>query len=454
MVLQLHNTLTRTLDRFEPIDPANIRVYVCGATVYDTAHLGNARSAVVFDLLRTVLEADWPKVTFVRNITDIEDKIITRARETGRSIGEVTEASIRFQDEDLALIGVRPPTFAPRATRHIREMQAMIQQLITLGHAYAAEGHVLFDVRSNPRAGILSGQNLDSLREGARVDVAPYKRDPADFVLWKPSLPDQPGWDSPWGRGRPGWHIECSAMAATYLGPEFDIHGGGNDLIFPHHENEVAQSTCAHGTKHMARYWLHNGMLTVNGRKMAKSAGQITTVRQLLAEYPGKAEAIRLMVLSTHYRQPLDFTRTRMAEAIQTLDRAYGALRGMPENSAGNQSVMEALHDDLNTPLAITRLHEAVGAVNSAPDDITRRRRAAELRAAGRLLGVLKSDPEAWFHVGSDENEIASIDRLIADRTAARARRDFAMADRIRDALAEQGIVLEDQPNGTVWHRT
>lgn len=454
MVLQLHNTLTRTLDRFEPIDPANIRVYVCGATVYDTAHLGNARSAVVFDLLRTVLEADWPKVTFVRNITDIEDKIITRARETGRSIGEVTEASIRFQDEDLALIGVRPPTFAPRATRHIREMQAMIQQLITLGHAYAAEGHVLFDVRSNPRAGILSGQNLDSLREGARVDVAPYKRDPADFVLWKPSLPDQPGWDSPWGRGRPGWHIECSAMAATYLGPEFDIHGGGNDLIFPHHENEVAQSTCAHGTKHMARYWLHNGMLTVNGRKMAKSAGQITTVRQLLAEYPGKAEAIRLMVLSTHYRQPLDFTRTRMAEAIQTLDRAYGALRGMPENSAGNQSVMEALHDDLNTPLAITRLHEAVGAVNSAPDDITRRRRAAELRAAGRLLGVLKSDPEAWFHVSSDENEIASIDRLIADRTAARARRDFAMADRIRDALAEQGIVLEDQPNGTVWHRT
>lgn len=454
MVLQLHNTLTRTLDRFEPIDPANIRVYVCGATVYDTAHLGNARSAVVFDLLRTVLEADWPKVTFVRNITDIEDKIITRARETGRSIGEVTEASIRFQDEDLALIGVRPPTFAPRATRHIREMQAMIQQLITLGHAYAAEGHVLFDVRSNPRAGILSGQNLDSLREGARVDVAPYKRDPADFVLWKPSLPDQPGWDSPWGRGRPGWHIECSAMAATYLGPEFDIHGGGNDLIFPHHENEVAQSTCAHGTKHMARYWLHNGMLTVNGRKMAKSAGQITTVRQLLAEYPGKAEAIRLMVLSTHYRQPLDFTRTRMAEAIQTLDRAYGALRGMPENSAGNQSVMEALHDDLNTPLAITRLHEAVGAVNSAPDDITRRRRAAELRAAGRLLGVLKSDPEAWFHGGSDENEIASIDRLIADRTAARARRDFAMADRIRDALAEQGIVLEDQPNGTVWHRT
>ena len=454
MVLQLHNTLTRTLDRFEPIDPANIRVYVCGATVYDTAHLGNARSAVVFDLLRTVLEADWPKVTFVRNITDIEDKIITRARETGRSIGEVTEASIRFQDEDLALIGVRPPTFAPRATRHIREMQAMIQQLITLGHAYAAEGHVLFDVRSNPRAGILSGQNLDSLREGARVDVAPYKRDPADFVLWKPSLPDQPGWDSPWGRGRPGWHIECSAMAATYLGPEFDIHGGGNDLIFPHHENEVAQSTCAHGTKHMARYWLHNGMLTVNGRKMAKSAGQITTVRQLLAEYPGKAEAIRLMVLSTHYRQPLDFTRTRMAEAIQTLDRAYGALRGMPENSAGNQSVMEALHDDLNTPLAITRLHEAVGAVNSAPDDITRRRRAAELRAAGRLLGVLKSDPEAWFHGGSDENEIASIDRLIADRTAARARRDFAMADRIRDALAGQGIVLEDQPNGTVWHRT
>jgi len=450
--LQLHNNLTRRREVFAPIDPADVRVYVCGATVYDAAHLGNARSAVVFDLLRTVLETAWPRVTFVRNITDIEDKIIARARDTGRTIDEVTAPAIRQQDEDLAAIGVRPPTIAPRATQHIAGMQAMIGTLIARGHAYVAEGHVLFELRTNPHAGILSRQSLDALRDGARVDVAPFKRDPGDFVLWKPSTPDQPGWDSPWGRGRPGWHIECSAMAAAHLGPEFDIHGGGSDLIFPHHENEIAQSTAAHGTANMARYWLHNGMLTVGGAKMSKSLDNFVTVRELLAQHPGKAEAIRLMLLAAHYRQPLDYTPARLRKAIQTLDRAYGALRGLPVESGGEaEPVLAALRDDLNTPLALARLHEAVAAVTTAGDPATRRKRATVLRAAGQLLGILKLDPEAWFHAtGSDS---AEIERLIAERDAARARRDFATADRLRGELGERGILLEDRTGGTAWRR-
>lgn len=451
MALHLHNTLTRAAEAFAPIDPAHVRIYVCGATVYDTAHLGNARSAVVFDLLRTVLEARWPKVTFVRNITDIEDKIMDRAKATGQSIEQVTEAAIRFQDEDLAALGVRPPTVAPRATRHIPQMLDLIGVLVAKGHAYAAEEHVLFDVRSNPRAGRLSGQTLEGLREGARVEVAPYKRDAADFVLWKPSTPDQPGWDSPWGRGRPGWHIECSAMAATHLGPEFDIHGGGSDLIFPHHENEIAQSTCAHGTERMARVWLHNGMLTVDGLKMSKSAGNFITVRELLAAHPGRAEAVRLMLLSAHYRQGLDFTAARLREAVQTLDRAYGALRGLPDGGEGDgAAVLKALHDDLNTPLAIARLHEAIGRVTTA-SPIDRAARAADLRVAGRLLGILRLDPETWLQGGVDD--AAEIERLIAERATARSARDFAAADRIRGELESRGIVLEDRPEGTIWSR-
>lgn len=452
MALHLHNTLTRSREAFVPIDASHVRIYVCGATVYDNAHLGNARSAVVFDLLRTVLEADWPKVTFVRNITDIEDKIMDRARSTGQSIEQVTEAAIRFQDEDLAALGVRPPSVAPRATRHIPQMVDLIGVLVAKGHAYAAEGHVLFDVRSNPRAGRLSGQTLEGLREGARVEVAPYKRDGADFVLWKPSTPDQPGWDSPWGRGRPGWHIECSAMAATHLGPEFDIHGGGSDLIFPHHENEIAQSTCAYGTERMARFWMHNGMLTVEGAKMSKSAGNFVTVRQLLSENPGRAEAIRLMLLSAHYRQDLDFTPARLHEAKQTLDRAYGALRGPRDDEGGGDAgvVLAALRDDLNTPLAIARLHEAIGRVNTA-SPAARAARAADLRAAGGLLGILRLDPETWFQGSVDD--AAEIERLVAERTAARAARDFAAADRLRAELDRRGIALEDGPAGTVWSR-
>ncbi len=451
MALHLHNTLTRAREPFAPIDPADVRVYVCGATVYDTAHLGNARSAVVFDLLRTVLQAEWSKVTFVRNITDIEDKIMEKARVTGRSIEDVTEAAIRFQDEDLSALGVRPPTVAPRATRHIPQMLDLIGILVAKGHAYAAEGHVLFDVRSNPRAGSLSRQTLEGLREGARVEVAPYKRDAADFVLWKPSTPEQPGWDSPWGRGRPGWHIECSAMAAAHLGPEFDIHGGGSDLTFPHHENEIAQSTCAHGTERMARYWLHNGMLMVDGAKMSKSAGNFITVRDLLSRHPGRAEAIRLMLLSAHYRQDLDFTEGRLREAVHTLDRAYGALRGTWDDGGGDAGkVLAALQDDLNTPLAIARLHELIGLVNTAPPK-ERVFRAADLRAAGRLLGVLRLDPDVWFQGGIDDT--VDIERLIGERAAARSARDFDTADRIRGLLLERGIALEDRPEGTVWSR-
>jgi cysteinyl-tRNA synthetase len=452
--LHLYNTLTRRREAFTPINPANVRVYVCGATVYDAAHLGNARSAVVFDLLRTVLEAHWPNVTFVRNITDIEDKIIARAQATGRGIEDVTEPAIRQQDDDLAAIGVRPPTHAPRATRHIAEIVAMIETLVARGHAYAAQGHVLFEVRSNPRAGLLSRQNLQGLRDGARVEVAPYKRDPADFVLWKPSALDQPGWPSPWGRGRPGWHIECSAMAHAHLGAEFDIHGGGNDLIFPHHENEIAQSSAALGTACMARFWLHNGMLTAGGAKMSKSLGNFATVRELLAAHPGRGEAIRLMLLTAHYRQPLDYTEARLAQAIQLLDRAYGAMRDLAVEAGGDAApVLAALHDDLNTPLALARLHAAITALTAAVDPAMRRSRAAALRAQGHLLGVLRLAPETWFHAGADPDATASIEQLIADRAAARAGRDFATADRIRAELAGRGIVLEDRLDGTTWSR-
>jgi cysteinyl-tRNA synthetase len=311
---------------------------------------------------------------------------------------------------------------------------------------------VLFELRSNRRAGQLSGQSLDALRDGARIDVAPFKRDPGDFVLWKPSAPDQPGWESPWGRGRPGWHIECSAMAAVHLGPEFDIHGGGNDLLFPHHENEVAQSTAAHGNERMARYWMHNGMLTVGGAKMSKSLGNFVTVRELLAAHPGRGEAIRLMLLATHYRQPLDYRPTRLIEASQVLDRAYGALRGVPVEVDGDVApVLAALRDDLNTPLALARVHEAIGALTAASDPADRRRAAATLRASGNLLGVLQLDPDAWFH--STTGDAVWIERQIAERKAARVRRDFATADHIRAELDRRGVVLEDRQEGTTWRQ-
>ncbi|HYH19240.1 MAG TPA: cysteine--tRNA ligase [Azospirillum sp.] len=456
MPLDLYNTLTRRKERFEPLKPDTVGMYVCGPTVYDTAHIGNARPVVVFDVLYRLLKRLYAQVTYVRNITDVDDKIIDRSRESGEPIEALTERTARLYHEDMGALNALRPDVEPRATHHIAQMIAMIQRLIDTGHAYAAEGHVLFSVPSMAEYGQLSRRSVDELIAGARVEVAPYKRDAQDFVLWKPSAPEQPGWDSPWGRGRPGWHIECSAMSQEHLGATFDIHGGGLDLIFPHHENEIAQSRCAHGTPHMARYWVHNGFVTVEGEKMSKSLGNFFTVHDLLDEYPG--EAIRLTLLSAHYRQPLDFTRDGLRQAKGALDRWYGALRGEPAPIGGELpfDVLAALEDDLNTPLAISHLHELAGAVNKATDPVVKAAGKGALLAAGRAMGLLEQDPEAWFRwapKGAAQLDDAAIEQLIADRQAARKGRDFAEADRIRKALLDQGIVLEDGPGGTTWKR-
>jgi len=454
--LFLHNTLTRARERFEPDDPARVRLYVCGPTVYDFAHIGNARPVVVFDVLFRLLRRLYgeQQVVYARNITDVDDKIIEAARAKGESIEQVTGRTTEAFHADMAALGALPPTIEPRATGHIGEMIAMIGRLIEKGHAYAAEGHVLFAVSTMADYGRLSRRDREELIAGARVEVAPYKRDPADFVLWKPSTPEQPGWDSPWGRGRPGWHIECSAMSAAHLGETFDIHGGGLDLIFPHHENEIAQSRCAHGSDRMARVWMHNGYVVVGGEKMSKSLGNFLTVRQLLEEgVPG--EAIRLALLSGHYRQPLDITREKLAEARAQLDRLYGALRGLPPaESPGEapEAVVAALCDDLNTPLALAGLHEAAHAANRA-EGAEKAAAAAGLRAGAALLGLLWQEPEAWFRGGGDAEEAAGIEAAIAARQAARKARDFAEADRIRDDLAARGILLEDGAGGTTWRR-
>jgi cysteinyl-tRNA synthetase len=458
VALSLHNTLTRTKEAFVPIDPSHVRMYVCGPTVYDYAHIGNARPIVVFDVLYRLLRTLYPQVTYARNITDIEDKIIERAKANGESIGELTRRTGEVFAADMAALGALFPDIQPRATEHIPQMQAMIGTLIDKGHAYAADGHVLFNVPSMPDYGQLSRRNRDELIDGARIDVAPYKRDPADFVLWKPSTEDQPGWDSPWGRGRPGWHIECSAMAAAHLGTIFDIHAGGIDLVFPHHENEIAQSRCAHGTPVMANYWLHNGFLQVEGQKMSKSLGNFYTPHELLEEFPG--EALRYALLSGHYRQPFDFTKDGVRQARAALDRFYGALRAIGpasiEPGEVPPAVLAALEDDLNTPEALAALHETVGELNKATDPAEQARLKAGLLAGGRLLGLLEQAPEDWFRwrpkadSGLDD---AEIDALVADRRAARAAKDFAEADRLRDLLVAAGIALEDKPDRTLWRR-
>lgn len=443
--LYLHNSLTRRRERFEPLNPSHVRMYVCGPTVYDLPHIGNARPVVVFDVLARLLRRLYPRVTYVRNITDIDDKINARSLQTGEPIAAITARTVAEFHADMAALGALPPDEEPRATAHILEMIAIIERLIATGHAYVAERHVLFSVASFAAYGRLSGRSRDELLAGARVDVAPYKRDPGDFVLWKPSPPELPGWDSPWGRGRPGWHIECSAMSWRYLGDTFDIHGGGTDLIFPHHENEVAQSLCAFPGSHFARYWLHNAMLLVNGEKMAKSLGNFFTVREVLEKAPG--EAIRLLLLRTHYRSTLDFTVAALAETRRELDRFYRALERSPDLPAADapRPVMEALCDDLNTPLAIATLHGLAGAALAGDETA-----AAGLRAAGAVLGLLQADPAAWFRGGTDAG---AIEAAITERQTARKRRDFARADAIREALAVQGIVLEDGPQGTTWRR-
>jgi cysteinyl-tRNA synthetase len=444
--LVLHNSLTRRKERFEPIDPGHVRMYVCGPTVYDLVHVGNARPVVVYDVLVRLLRRLYPRVTYVRNITDVEDKINARAAELAIPIERLAAQTTADYHADTAALGALPPDVEPRATGHIHEMIEVIERLIASGHAYEAAGHVLFAVARFPEYGRLSGRTPDELLAGARVEVAPYKRDPGDFVLWKPSPPELPGWDSPWGRGRPGWHIECSAMAWKHLGESFDIHGGGTDLIFPHHENEVAQSLCAFPGSRFARYWVHNGMLMVNGEKMSKSLGNFITLRDALAHAPG--EVIRLLLLRTHYRSNPDFSDDALAEARRELDRFYRALARHPDIAAVDPpaAVMAALCDDLNTPLALSAMHGLADAALAGDRDA-----ASALRAAGDLLGLLQSAPDAWFRGGTAD--AAAIETAIAERVAARRARNFAHADAIRDELAGRGIVLEDGPDGTTWRR-
>jgi cysteinyl-tRNA synthetase len=456
MVLQIYNTMSRRKEAFKPLDIGHVGMYVCGPTVYDFAHIGNARPIVVFDVMYRLLQRLYRKVTYVRNITDVDDKINARAAETGEDIRSLTERTAQQFHEDIAALGAIEPDVEPRATDHIAEMIVIIRDLLDKGYAYVGDGHVLFHVTQMQDYGALSGHSRDELIAGARVEVAPYKKDPADFVLWKPSTDDLPGWDSPWGRGRPGWHIECSAMSMKYLGDSFDIHGGGRDLIFPHHENEIAQSRCAHPNSHFARYWMHNGYLMAEGEKMSKSLGNFYTIHELLEEFPG--EAIRLTLLQTHYRQPLDFTKDSLRQAKQTLDRFYGALRDVAEIEALDgeaEAVRDALMDDLNSPLALSAMHALLGDLNKAEDAAEKARLKGALLDGGALLGLLQDDPEVWLRQGASADGLsdADIDAMIVARNDARKSKDFAEADRIRDDLAEQGVILEDKPEGTIWRR-
>lgn len=441
MSLKLYNTLTRTKEEFRPLDPKNVRMYVCGPTVYDYAHIGNARPVIVFDVLFRLLRHLYGEehVTYVRNITDIDDKINNRAREEGTTIRALTSRTAEQFHKDIGSLGVLPPTHEPRATDHVREMIALIEKLIARGHAYAAEGHVLFDVPSMPDYGRLSRRSLDEMLAGARVDVAPYKRGDMDFVLWKPSDAETPGWDSPWGRGRPGWHIECSAMAWKHLGERFDIHGGGIDLIFPHHENEIAQSRCAFGSGVMADVWMHNGFLQVEGQKMSKSLGNFVTINELLEtekfggrSWPGTV--LRFAMLRTHYRQPIDWTQAGLSEAGTVLEKLFDRADGLAQGPC-DAGVLEALSDDLNLPLALSRLYAleepttiagTLSFLGMAPDKSSLQRRCAAVKV--------------------DEDLVV---RLIAQRKSAKANKDWPESDRIRNELAVLGVAIKDNKDGT-----
>jgi cysteinyl-tRNA synthetase len=487
VALSLYNTRTREKQLFEPLSPGRVGMYVCGPTVYDFAHVGNARPVVVFDVLYRLLKTSYEHVRYVRNITDVDDKIIAAAEKTGEKIEDITVRTTDAYHEDMAALGALPPDIEPRATDHVEQMIAMTERLIARGNAYEADGHVLFAVATDENYGKLSGRNRDEMIAGARVEVAPYKKDPADFVLWKPSTGNQPGWDSPWGFGRPGWHIECSAMAREYLGLTFDIHGGGRDLVFPHHENEVAQSTCAHDEAEFARYWVHNGFLTVEGEKMSKSIGNVLLVRDLLTKAPG--EALRLNMLSTHYRQPLDWTEEGVSQARKILDRWYRAAGDAEPTTC--EAVVDALEDDMNTPKAIAVLHELANAASQG-DAVA----AGQLRGGANLMGVLLNSADAWFKgsgvveydisfmnkLAEPLPEIANridsqvtaaiakwdemtdeqqgtiyelcINLLIDFRTLAREHREFKTSDIIRDLLLDANITLEDGADGTTWRRT
>ena len=459
MTLQLYNTLNRQKEKFVPVNPDRVTMYVCGPTVYSYAHIGNARPAVVFDVLVRLLRHHWSNVIFARNITDIDDKINAAAAEQGIDISEITAKYEKIYLEDMASLGVIPPDIDPHATDHIPEMIAMMEKLIAKGHAYPAEGHVLFHVPSFDGYGKLSKRDQDELLAGARVDIAPYKKDPSDFVLWKPSTPDLPGWDSPWGRGRPGWHLECSCMIEKHLGSTIDIHGGGADLVFPHHENEIAQSTCANDGEDFVRFWLHNGFVNVDREKMSKSVGNVLLVHDLLKHTSG--EAIRLALLNAHYRQPLDWTDDGLVQAKRMLDRLYGALRKLEDTEViigtkPNANFLAALNDDLNTPKALATLFDLARKANSANDIADKRRIKSELIASAQLLGILQADPEDWFSAKEyDETALDTvhINELIEARQTAKARQDYAEADRIRNELIAQGILLEDGKDGTKWRR-
>ena len=456
MNLRLHNTRTRQVEDFVPQDPKRVTMYLCGPTVYNYVHIGNARGPVVFGLLVRLLKHVYGagNVVYARNVTDVDDKINDASAKAGVPIDVITKRYAAAYTEDMGKLGADLPDVTPYATQHIGQIITMCEQLIALGHAYAAEGHVLFDVASYPDYGKLSGRSTEEMIAGARVEVAPYKRNPADFVLWKPSTPDLPGWDSPWGRGRPGWHIECSAMSAAHLGETIDIHAGGNDLMFPHHENEVAQSTCAHGGKVFARWWLHNGMLTFGGRKMSKSLGNTLVLHELLELYP--PELLRFALMRAHYRQPLDWSEATLAQAQRTLDGFYTTLRDLTDVDVPDRplpsELIDALADDLNTPEALALLARLADSARKANGADERKAAKSALLGAGAFLGLLQQDPEAWFKRSSGvEIDPNWVESQLAERAEARKRKDFATADRIRDELSARGVVIEDGPQGARW---
>jgi cysteinyl-tRNA synthetase len=453
MPLQLHNSLTRRKEPFVPGNPDRVTMYACGPTVYNPPHIGNARAAVVYDVLYRVLKRHYANVVYARNITDVDDKINQAAIDQGVPISTISARYTEVYHRDMAALGVLPPVIEPRATDHIDTIVVMIEKLIARGCAYAAEGHVLFHVPSFAEYGRLSGRSQEEMIAGARVEVAPFKRDPSDFVLWKPSPPELPGWDSPWGRGRPGWHIECSAMIERHLGETIDIHGGGNDLKFPHHENEIAQSTCAHGGATYCRYWVHNGFVEIGDEKMSKSLGNVLLVQNLLTRFPG--EALRLALIKGRYREPISWSDDLVQQAKAQLDRMYGALEKLADVAAEPMPDVEfqnAMDDDLNTPLAISVLMQTVTEANNATDEASRRRAKAALLGGARELGILNLAPAAWFStVPGQTLDVARIEALIAARNAARATKDWKAADGYRGELAAMGVQIQDGPDGTKW---
>lgn len=461
MALHLYDTMARAKRAFVPIDARRVTMYVCGPTVYAYAHIGNARPVAAFDVLFRLLRRAYgaEHVVYARNFTDVDDKIIEAARTSGEPIEAITERFARIYLEDAAALGALPASATPRATEHMDEMVAVMQRLVAGRHAYAAQGHVLFNVPSYRDYGALSNRAREDMIAGARVEVAPYKKDPADFVLWKPAKPDEPAWDSPWGRGRPGWHLECSAMIEATLGRTIDIHGGGQDLQFPHHENEIAQSRCANAGAPLANYWLHNGFVTMAAEKMSKSLGNVSLVHDLLKTFPG--EVLRYALLSAHYRQPLDWTDALLAQSRAVLDGWYGALRRLADVDASGVEgrvgeVRAALEDDLNTPGAYAVMSGLASAANKASSGQDQAQAKADLVAGGALLGFLHADPEAWFKSGGARDGLsdAEIDALAADNQRARADKDWAAADAIRDQLTAAGVVLEMGPDGVRWRRS